>query len=108
MVMEPQTRQPADKSIEYLAGIDFVPRIKPLLFPAIDDIKPVVQLPEKGWDFGGVILEIGIHHQNQIASCSPHARRESCGFPEIPTKADSPDLGMCRREILNDLPRPVR
>ena len=85
-----------------------MPGVEPAFLPAVDDIEALVQLLEKSRDLGGIILQVGIHHQNQVAARGPHSRRQSSCLAKIPPKPDCPHLGVICREFVNHIPGSIR
>ena len=56
--------------------------------PAADDVVAFLGLGDKGGDVGRIVLEVGVHGDDPLASRHPKARREGRRLAEITPKAN--------------------
>ena len=107
VIVQLESRQTADHPVENATGKNFVPRIEPSLLPTVDDIETLVELAEKIRDLGGIVLQVSVHHQNQVAASGSHSGGERGGFAEVAPKADAGDSVVLFGELLNRFPTSV-
>ena len=67
MVVQLYAGQPADQPVEHAAGQDLVPGIVAHALPAADHVESFFHFGQKARDFGGVVLQVGVEGQHQVA-----------------------------------------
>ena len=67
VVVEADSRQPAYQPVEHAAGPNLVPGVVPNLLPTTDHIEVFAKSGQKTRHLFGVVLEIGVQGENDIA-----------------------------------------
>ena len=104
VVVQLQSCQFADQPIKDFAGVNLMPRVQPLGFPTIDDIKPFLQFGDESWNLGGVILQVGIEHANGIPARAGHSRSQRSRLTKISAETEPPHAGIKAGKSLDFLP----
>jgi len=74
-----------------------------LLLPADDNIKSFAGGGEQSRDFGRIILQVGIHRDDQVARCGSHSRGQRGGLSRGAAKTNSAYVRIAAGEVKNDL-----
>src|SRR5215213_320857 len=72
-----------DRSIEEATGKGLSQRVLTPLLPARDEIETFVELGQKAGYFHGVVLEIGVHREHQLARRRREPRCQPARLPEV-------------------------
>src|SRR5262245_16548858 len=104
--------QPADHEIEDAARPDLVPGVEPYALPTADDVKALALFPfaehgKEARDLGGVVLQVSVECEDDIAARRAEAGRQRRGLAEVATEADAMYLRMLARQLGDDLPGTV-
>ena len=94
VVVQLDAGEPADQAVEHLRRPPLVPGIVAIDLPAADDVEPFVELGEQLGNFGGTVLQVGVHRDDHLAgrprrtprSAPPPCR--NCGESGCPARAD--------------------
>ena len=74
----------ADRGVEEPAGKGLPQWILTTLLPARDQIETLVELGQKAGNFRRVVLEIGVHREDEITRRRRESRCQPARLPEIP------------------------
>src|SRR5579871_3783559 len=83
VIVQAHTGDRAHEGVKNPAGPNLVPGIVANSLPTTHDIEPAAQLGDEGWDFLGIILQIGVHGKDEIAPRRMHAGRQSGRLAEV-------------------------
>src|SRR4029453_603130 len=72
--------------------------ISPLGLPARDEVEALIELGQEAWDLGGVVLEVGVDRDGDIAGRMPEASCERRRFAEVAAQANHHDIRRRRGE----------
>jgi len=74
----------------------FVPRVVAPALPSAHQVAAAIQGLQEAGDLRRVILEIGVHRDDDFPAGSPEARIEGRGLAEVPAEADpaNPPVGL--------------
>lgn len=104
VVMQVKPGQLADHPVEDFTWIHLVPGVEASLFPAVDNVVSVVDLREEVRDLCWIILQVGIHHHDDVATDRVHAGGEGCCFSEVSTEANAEDARVFICQLRNNGP----
>src|SRR5205085_10054171 len=107
MVVQPYAGENAHEPIENSRGADLMPRIVTHLFPAADAIQALIDFGQETRNLAGIILQVGVERQNELATGDGKAGRQSRRLPKISPKANPADPLVGRRQVLDPLPRAI-
>ena len=66
-----------------------------MLFPAANDIVAFTEFRNHPWNFLGIILQIRVHGDDDLAGRFCEARSQCCCFPKIPSESQCPHRAAC-------------
>src|SRR5829696_8985352 len=106
-IVKGQTGDRANGRVEDAAGHGLPQGILTPLLPTRHQIESFVELGQKTRDFRGIVLEIGIHGEDNLTRCGGEPRCEPPRLPEIPA-VSQPDYALIASgKILDNLPSAV-
>ncbi len=84
-----------------------MPRVEAAEFPAVDDVVPLGEFFEEFGDFGGVVLQVGVHHEEDVAAGGAHAGGQRRRLAKVSSEANSRNAVIFSGQIANCLPTGV-
>ena len=91
-VVQPDARDDRRRPVEEARQHAPRPRVVPPRLPARDEVEPLVELREELRDLGGIVLEVGVDRDHDVALGLEEAGLERDGLPEVAAQVHDDDV----------------
>ena len=92
VVVKVNAAEVAEHAVEDAAWQNFVPRVVTNFFPAADQVVTFFNLGDESWDFVGIVLQVGVHREDELAASSFKTNLQGGGFSPVTAELHSSNI----------------